>query len=90
MVWRRLPDLDVVGDVLAAHAWPAQYPPLGDVGPRQSAARRDLRPRYGDLAPGTGVLVVDAGRAGSDVVAEVLRTQPTRPGSHADPAWISH
>lgn len=31
VLWRRLPDLDVVVDVLADHAWPAMYPPLPDV-----------------------------------------------------------
>ena len=42
VLWRRFPDLDVVVDVLAAHAWPSQYPPLGDVRRRASRGRSGL------------------------------------------------
>lgn len=39
VLWRRLPDHDVVLDVTDAHAWPSLYPPLEQVGRRAAPSQ---------------------------------------------------
>lgn len=104
VLWRRLPDLDVVVDVLAAHAWPAQYPPLGDVRRRASRGRAGLlvaapvdrvlvhaaEAVAGRAWPRTAARVVaalaDAGPGAREVLAQAERLDPAL-GRIARRAW---